>query len=263
MEDFVNACIDTPDERNIMYSDIVGAIQQIPSEYLIDDGDIQDQNKAWYPYGCVFFSDSQWSNIENFLEWSKVRSTGKELCDYAFSIGKFNPKSWAAIIDWPKVGTKLWYLDGYAIVSTLDEIKHSIANNRPVQCGANKIDWLSANESNDFTVSAWSGSAHSIILNGYSDSRKQVRIKQSYNRWDKGHQWLNYSDIDLLYPSRFSLIDKTDPLITNYKKTIMDNISIEEAKTAYTNGFWNWERPTETATRQEVAAMIQRAVSKK
>lgn len=40
----------------------------------------------------------------------------------------------------------------------------------------------------------------------------------------------------------------------------MDNITIEDAKLALEAKIWNGTRPQETATREETAAMIQRAI---
>ena len=105
-----------------------------------------------------------------------------------------------------------------------------------------------------------------MIFDGYDDNRGdhgQLRIKQSYDKWDSGHQYIDYNTaMSLIFPSRFSLIDKADPIITNYKKQIMENITIDSAKTAYTNNFWDGTRPTETVTRQEAAAMIERVYEK-
>ena len=260
----VDACQEWQhDERNIQYSEIVGVIETLPvSMYLNDGAPIQDQQKEWWMYGCVYYSNSQGSNLMNFIEGSTIRSKWSEMCAYAIENGLLDPKSGTWIINGPKVGTKLGFLDGYAEVQTLEEIKHSIANKRPVQCGSNKIDWQSANVDNWWTVLAWKSYWHSIILDGYDDRKEQVRIKQSYNKWDSGHQYLNYSDIWLLFPTKFSLIDKEDPIISLHKKTIMENITIESAKTAFTNWFWNGQNPKNSATREEVAAMIERVFEK-
>jgi hypothetical protein len=56
-------------------------------------------------------------------------------------------------------------------------------------------------------------------------------------------------------------VDKED-LITNTKNKIMEWITLQGAKDALTNWFWNWERPTETASREEVATMIERMYEK-
>jgi len=258
----INACFDRPDERNIQYWEVIWAIWDLPKEFYIDDWVIQDQDEDWYPYGCVFFSDSQGSNIMNFLEGSDIRSSGKWMCEKAIELGKLDIKAGAYIVDWPKVWTIMGYLNWYAIIDTLELIKHSISNNRPVQCGSNKIGWSLATKENNWTVWPKDSYWHSIILNGYSDITKQFRIKQSYKKWDNWHQYLNYSDIWLLFPSKFSLIDKQDPIIINYKKKIMEWINIEKAKEAFEKWLWNGLDATKPATREEVATMILRWLEK-
>jgi hypothetical protein len=254
-----DACYQWPiDERDYPYSEVCGG-WDIHEEHYINDNELQDQNAAGYPYGCVFFSDSQGSNIMNFLEGSEVRSTGWELCDYAHKQGLFDPNSGAAIASGPKVWKALGYLSGYAKISTIDEICHSIANGRPVQCGSNQIDWSAATAENGWTVSGKSAYWHSIILNGYSYKTKQFRIKQSYDRWDSGHQFLNFSDFGLLYPSKYSLIDSPDPIIT-YRQKLMDNISIDAAKDFFKRGYTNWERPKDPITREEAWALLERII---
>ncbi len=263
MNEFFNACHDVIDERDYEYQEVFWTISEdnIPDEYYIDDGDLQDQTK-WYPYGCVFFAQSQADNIMNFYEGSDLRNKWWELCDYAKSKNLFDPEYGALIINGPKVWLMLWFLSWYTKVSSLNEIKHSIANKRPVQVGSNKIAWDSWNSENWFTISWWDSYGHSVIITWYSDKTKKLRIKHAYKKWDSGFQYLNYSDLELLYPSRYSLIDKEDEKILAYKKSIMDNIKIEKAKTAFTNWFWNWTDPQENASREEVATMIQRAYEK-
>ena len=256
--EILDSCTDIHDERNIQYSEVVWSISDIPSSYFIDYREFQNQAAEWYPYWCVFFSQSMWENEMNFIEWSTVRSTWKELCDYALKQGLFDPKSWAMIISGPKVGVALGYLNWYAQVTTLDEIKHSIANNRPVQVWSNQIDWK------PIIVQEGTWGGHSIHFVGYDDQTQLLKIKESYgpNKWDWWYQYLRYSDLWLLFPSKFSLIDKKDPLITNYKQKIMDGINIPAAKTAFENWFWNGLNPTQPVTREEAATMVERCFEK-
>ena len=53
---------------------------------------------------------------------------------------------------------------------------------------------------------------------------------------------------------------KDEEAIISYKKRIMQNITIEDAKKALESKVWNGERAQEPATREEVAAMIHRAI---
>ena len=61
--------------------------------------------------------------------------------------------------------------------------------------------------------------------------------------------------------NRYSIMDtKDEEAIISYKKRIMQNITIEDAKKALESKVWNGERAQEPATREEVAAMIHRAI---
>ena len=262
MEDIFEWCYEwSQDERNIQYWDIVGSMETLPvSMYLNDNAPIQDQKKEGWKYGCVYYSNSQGGNIMNFLENSEVRSKGSEMCEYAVKNNLLDPKAGTYIINWPKVGTTLWFLDGYAQITTIEQAKHSIANKRPVQCGSNKIDWNAATLENEWTVMAGNWYGHSIIPDWYDDLREKFRIRQSYDKWNHWHQWIRYSEFGLLFPTKFWLIDKSDPIITNHKKTIMNAITIDAAKEWYTLGLWDGTRPNEPITRQEAIAVVMRAM---
>ena len=63
--------------------------------------------------------------------------------------------------------------------------------------------------------------------------------------------------------TRYAIIDKKDEeRIYSYKSRIMDAISIEDAKKAFEDGIWNGLDPKNPATREEVAAIIYRAMQK-
>ena len=53
---------------------------------------------------------------------------------------------------------------------------------------------------------------------------------------------------------------KDEKLIYDYRNRIMEGISIEDAKKAFEENIWNGLNPKEPATREEVAAMIHRAL---
>lgn len=69
-----------------------------------------------------------------------------------------------------------------------------------------------------------------------------------------------YSLTDTLY-NRYSVSDsKDEEAILSYKNRIMQNITIEDAKKALEAKIWNGERAQEPASREEVGAMIFRAL---
>lgn len=70
------------------------------------------------------------------------------------------------------------------------------------------------------------------------------------------------ADIGSLF-TRYAVTDVRDEeAILAYRKSIMDAITIEDAKKAVTSGIWNGTNPQAPATRQEVAAMIERSKRK-
>jgi len=185
------------------------------------------------------------------LKWKKV------MLDMA-NVWMMDLKVWTYIVNWPKYLKMKWLIKWYALIHTLDEIKHSIDNNRPVSTWSNKINWRAWLNA-PYILSEWPSYWHAFLIIWYDDEKQLLTIKNSYwkERFDNGKNYLKYSDIWLLFNSKYSLIDAEDPILT-YKKKIMDWINIEEAKTALTNWFWNGKNPTWTASREEVATMIQR-----
>jgi len=258
----VTWALDSFDERDYKYSDVFDiAGWGIPAKTIDLDTDYQNQSlEEITKYMCVFYNTAHWTNILNKIEWSKVFSKWKDLWLEAIDLWLLNPKAGAYIISWPKLLKKKWLISWYTRVSSIEEIKHSIMNNRPVSTWTNKIVW---NYQKPYIVSWGSSYWHAFLIIWYNDDKQLLTIKNSYwkEKFDNWLNYLKYSDIWLLFNGRYSLIDKEDPIL-NYKKKIMAWINIEEAKTALTNWFWNWTNPTWNATREEVATMIQRAYIK-
>lgn len=70
-----------------------------------------------------------------------------------------------------------------------------------------------------------------------------------------------YAYTETLY-TRYAVYNQFDEdLIISYKKRIMDEINIEDAKKAV-GQVWDGTRPTDTVTREEAAAMTYRAMQK-
>lgn len=253
-------CIEGPlDERNWQYDEVFGS-SAVPDRFSVDDNQFQNQQSEGYPYGCVFFATSMGSNAMNFVEGGSVRNTWNKLCDYAEGIGKFNPSIGAYIIDWPKVGMELGYLAGMAEIRTIAQIEHSIANWRIVIAGSSRIDWRRTIENNYIIV--WGESyGHCIHIVAYDRVSRLFKIKDSYGVRERlgGYMYLKYEDIWLLFTNKYSMIDSVDEVIS-YKEKVIKEINIEAAKTAFLNGIWNGMDATKPASREEVAAMVQRAL---
>lgn len=255
---------DMPDERDYGYEAIFGSNEILPSICIIDDWDYQDQSlELATKYMCVFYSSAQGSNIQNHFEWSKVRIGGKELGLIAIEAGLLDPKAGAAIQSWPKLLRDKGYIDGWAKVSTMDEIRNSIYNQRPIVVWSNKINWKNARVS-PFIATLGDSYWHGFIIIGYDDIERQLICKNSYweEKFDWGLFYLSYDNYNqILFPSKYSLLDSKDELL-EYKKQIMEWINIEKAKEAFEKGLWNGLNASQTASREEVATMVLRGLEK-
>ena len=286
-----NACRDREDERDYKYSSIYKeelAGVQLPSKAILDNVEYQNQGaQKETTMWCVFYSTWHGSNQENYDEWSKVRIDCIDFCKIAVENWVLDVDKGAYVSDWPKLAKQLWYIEWWALVTTLDEIKHSIVNKRPVVVWANQIDWK---KWYDFPNILWgtSWSWHAIVIIWYDDNYYGwcFIIKNSYwaSKYDQGKMYILYTDFNLLFNSKYSLIDKKDPIKTYedkvraeinnskyslidkddtiliYKKQIMSEINIEKAKEAFELGLWNGENPKQPASREEVATMILRGL---
>lgn len=145
-------------------------------------------------------------------------------------------------------------------VSTVEQIKASISANRPVFTGSNVGDWAYVTLAGEYRVRTDGRLVgHAIVIVGYTATHF-VAIN-SYGE-DNGYFLIPFALTDTLF-TRYSVIDASDEgLITKYKEKIMNEINIEEARKAFVEGIWNGERATQTVTREEAAAMIQRAIDK-
>jgi len=72
---------------------------------------------------------------------------------------------------------------------------------------------------------------------------------------------LRYSDFWLLFNSKYSLVDKEDPILA-YNKKIMNDIDLEKAKEWFKLWLWDWKRPRDNMSRQEVMTVLLRTMEK-
>jgi len=260
----VTGAFDKTDERDYVYEDIFLLWGTLPSMKIIDrEDDYQNQSlEDITKYMCVFYNTTHWINILNKIEWSKTFQDGKALWLEAIDKWLLDPKNWAYIVNWPKLLKQKGLIKWYALIHTLDEIRHSIDNNRPVSTWSNKIDWRAWLKI-PYILSEWPSYWHAFLIIWYDDASQLLVIKNSYWDWkfDNGKNYLKYSDIWLLFNSKYSLIDQEDPIIT-YKQKIMAWINIEKAKEAFELWLWNWENPTKPMSREEVMTVLLRIMEK-
>jgi len=253
----VSACIDIPDERDWKYEEVCGVAEAtFPEEFIIDDvDDYQDQSlqkETWY--GCVFFSTNHWVNILNELEgvW-EWNYSAVEFCKTAVEKWLLNTTSWAAIQNWPALAKELSRIKGWAKIQ-VSEFKHSLfVLKQPIVVWSKNIDW------SETTLKQKAGYWHAFLIIGWNKNGWIVKNSYWKSRGDEGKFTLPYSLESLLFPSKYSLIDEENAIIT-YRKKIMEGINIESAKKAFEKGIWNGMNATAPVTREEAAAMVMRAI---
>jgi hypothetical protein len=255
---------DSVDELCYSFSEVCGWNSiKLPNKKIIDK--LDDYQNQWLEkltqFMCVAYSSSHWTNIENYIEWSTSFLYGKDLWNKMVELWKLDINAWAFIIDWPDTLKDLNFISWYAIINTLDEVKKSITLNQPVITWSKNIDWRKMTWS---IALRWASYWHAFCIIWYDDEFEHLIVKNSYwnKTYDKWRFYINYEDFDLLFYSKFSIIDKKDNSILKYKNKLMENITIDSAKKALENKIWNWERASETVTREECAAMIQRLYDK-
>ena len=256
---------DNADERDYNYNELFWeGDKSLPATWVINDDKYQTQwAESITSHMCVFYSASHGSNIQNFYEWSKSRVAGKVLWLIALERKLLDPKRGAAIQSGPALLKSEWHIDGWAKVHTIEDIKDSLFNYRPVLVGSNNIN-RSETRKAPFVAIPKSSYGHAFVIIGYDDIERQLICKNSY--WtEKYDGWLFYISYEnytsILFPSKYSIIDSKDEIIA-YNKKIMEWINIEKAKEAFEKGLWNGKDATGTASREEVATMILRGLEK-
>ncbi len=268
MEEIRNWAIDEIDERNYQYSEIAGTTI-LPDFILNDDWDIQDQYKAGYNMGCVYFATSMNDNQLNQSDWISERSKWWELCDKSKTRSREN---WDLIINGPKLAKELKLIDWYFQLKNVSETMASLVNGLNIHCGSNTINWRETNKA-PYIANISSGSWHCFHIIGYNKWNeveykwrkipKDVFIcKDSSFMFDNWFFYIRIEDFEkALFFTKLNFINNKE-IILQYKKKIMENIKLESAKKAIENWIWNGIDWDKAVTREEAAAMIQRVFEK-
>lgn len=247
MEEIINACIDSYDERTFDYEELAWAETSLPIKAICETGYRQNQKADGYNYGCVYFSTSEWTNYLNV-----IRTKWGDLCDKSETREEW---VWDYLINWAKLALKLWLISWYGQIKSLLALKTSIVQNRPVLVWSNTINWTATKANWNIAV-RWTWYWHRFHIIGYNDNDSHFICKNSYwpSYMDKGNFYIKYEDYDLLYNTKLSFIENPK-LIDNYKKKIMEWITLDSAKIAFLLWIYNWDKRNE-----ETRAIMLRAI---
>ncbi len=254
-----NYALDLVDERDYQVEELLGKVENLPNKIFLADDEIQNQRYK-DPYGCVFYTWSSISNTMNYLAWEPERISGHRLSQIAIQKWLLNPEKGAYIISSPKLLKELGYITWFARCRSLQDIKLSLYHKKPVQTGSNTISWSKTKKNNNIAVKG-SSYGHSFFICWYDDEKELLKCENSYwpEEYDHWYFYIKYSDLNLLYLSKYVMTDKPNAE-TLYKEKIKANIDLELAKKGFELWLWNWLNPKQSASRQEVIVMIMRAL---
>lgn len=249
------------DERNYQYSEIAGTTI-LPDFILNDDWEIQDQYKAGYPMWCVYFSTSMNDNQLNQSDWISDRSKGWDLCDKSDTRSS---TQWDLIINWPKLAKELKLIDWYFQLKNVSETMASLVNGLNIHCGSNTINWSETNKS-PYIANISSGSWHCFHIIGYNKWNeveykwrkipKDVFIcKDSSFMFDNWFFYIRIEDFEkALFFTKLNFINNKE-IILQYKKTIMDKMTLDSAKLFFLLWLTDGTNPQGNITREQAMAM--------
>lgn len=254
---------DIIDERDYSIEVLLWAVDTLPEDFIIKDNEIQNQSlQAITRMGCVFYAWSSISNTMNFLKGEPEKISGLELSKIAIDEWLLNINEWAYVSSSPKLLKKLGYIEAYWLCRTIEEVKLSIFNGKPVQTGSNKISWNLTRKNNNVAVGKTNSPWHSFFICGWN--KEWFICENSYweEKYNGGYFTLRYEDYNLLFNSKYAFTDTPNAQIL-YKKKMMEKINLEEAKEAFELWIWNGQDATLPVSREECATMILRAINNK
>lgn len=264
--EILNWAIDIIDERDYIYENQERAGSIEIKDYVINDNwEIQDQNKAWYPMWCVYFSSSMHDNYLNNRDKIEDRTTWTELCKESKTRSSEN---WDAIKNWPKLLQDKKLIEWFFQIITLNWMLEVLSNGNLVHTGSNKINRAKTFKTNIADFSWWPGHCTHIIWynNSWSNKKyKDIMIPDKYFIFKNSsilypYFLVSFDNVDKLFSKYY--FENNKQIILDYKQKIMDNIKLESAKKAFELWLWSgldWDKP---ATREEVSAMMYRLYEK-
>ena len=263
MDEIFSAAVDEPSSLDYEYSEaLLWAEVSYPESFELLPDDIQNQ---WAEFvtrmACTRYGMTHVVNAQNLMvskeTWTEyVRIIAKTVWEEYLKTNPYAESEWATLQSSLEQFRKNWYCSGYAKVTTVDEIKHAISKWRLIFTGSNNGNWTKVRDEKTYDVKA-NSSWHAFCIVGY-DKEFFYAINSYWNS-----NWRFAIPVSLIWTtySKYAVTDVNDErILSDYKKRIMDSINIEDAKKAFESKIWNWTNPTNTATREEVAAMIYRAI---
>jgi len=266
----VNACVDLPRETDWKFGAVAGA-SIYPNRTENRRAPVQDQSLPRVPksdYMCTCFGMSHVIDEENLIEAEEMEVpnetlpsvAGETLGEKAIPFGLDVDSGWSlqGALD---LARKLGYIEGYSVVSNVDEAKAAIANGSLLYTGTNRCEWSGTAKDGIFQPmpSGQQSYGHAFCIVDYDED--WFYAKQSYGPgWGPlgGYFRISVTDAFSNLYTKYAIHDKKDSgLILNYRRK-MDEATLKElVNFGVTNGL-DQEKPI---TRREAMLMVGRALS--
>lgn len=260
--DIPDSTIDLPDERDIAYSVLLGSSNEsLAVEFPYDTLAIQDQSSEWITrMACSRFGMTHIVNGQTLITGNTQDLKGVDLWK-RYLIQNPTAESDGATLQSALAQAKREGLIGwYGTIETMSMAKLAIDLGHFIYTGSFNGDWTSVRTHGIYALRTDRAIVgHVWVIVGYDNDWFQAI--NSYGQ-KNGYFTLPYELFFTTF-TKYAILpgEETNQLLT-YRLKLMDNIKIDSARDALTNGFWNWERPQDTVTREEAAAMAERVYEK-
>lgn len=223
-----DACWDTPSDKDILYSELMGAETQktFPERGIWwNDNTVYNQ---WLEPFTKMACGSYWTihgvNIYNKLdgEYEIDPKDHRALFVKAYKTDSYDPVvKGSSLQNQVDFARKLNHIAGYTRIDKLkkEDYMENLAEWRCILTGSSNINWKKTRDSADkfAVIEKWAG--HIVLIRGYWPKGLVCRNSYWHNYMDDGDFYIRREDIGALF-SCYALVDYKDPLFESLLKRI-------------------------------------------
>ena len=258
MEEILNAVQDVPDERDIPYEWLVGSLEYTPVKFPVDKLNIQNQGaQSITRMACSRMGLAHIVNWQTLLTENTQDILWINLWERYLKVNPNAESQWATLLSALDQWVKEKLISSYWVISDINSAKSAIDAWHFIYTWSSNWDWAYVKQYKKYMLRTdWKVVGHCWVIVGYDDT--WFTAINSYGQ-ENGYFHVPFELFDSLFTKYAILpIMEISPVLL-YKQKLMENITIESAKQAMLNSFWNGERPQDAITREEAAALVQRA----
>lgn len=260
-----DTALDIPAVTDYQYDEMIVWVDriwsdQLPNEVLYNKTPTYNQGATNNPstiYACTRYGTTHSWNEMNANEWSDVKID--PIQQRVIALEKYG----AVINRGDSLRSALqqakdeWFIEWYAIVKTMYDIKHALAKWYCIYTGTSFADWKKTRSTGVFEALPAGSYGHAFCFIGYNE--KWVIARNSY--WSAytydGIEWsflIRREDVKRMF-TMYALIDKQDVDKIKLQKMKAD---AESKRRMVDMGIRNWQNENDPVTRWQVALMLDR-----